>query len=238
MKIACQFFFCTCFSFVFANAQIWIGVQGGLILNSNNPNLIDRPYVSHKSGMGISVGVPVQVELGEQFSIGTGFFYLSKNYQFKKLGSYEGIEQYFSNQYVVMPLMCRYVPFSNKLFHVSIEGGIFGGYWIYANLSGKSPNLFNSIDRIDLNGSVTQYVTLERYSQKYKFDNNKDNRWEFGVSSKVNLDYLVSSKKKVFLTLGYDYALTNQEKGYQLYQVAKSNRSLHLSMGILTLIKL
>ena len=62
-----------------------MGVQGMLTANSNNPVLIDRPYVYHKSGLGISGGIPVQIELSKQLSVCTGFFYLAKNYQFKRL---------------------------------------------------------------------------------------------------------------------------------------------------------
>lgn len=229
-------FFLLAYEFIninYISAQTSIGLNGGYTNNCMNTDIANRAY-SHQVNLGgYSLGILYKKPISKVFALQTGLELLQKNYSFERTESYTGIYENYNNTYFQLPLMGEIDVFKRKKFNVALNAGVFGAYWIYAKVNGVTPNVFNTTNQLDADGKGIQNFNLTNYSEEYQFNKQKDNRFEFGLLTGINMQYNANEKNGFFIECLYYQSLTDIQKKYMENQVSKINQTFQVSVGFL-----
>ncbi|MBX9732829.1 MAG: porin family protein, partial [Chitinophagaceae bacterium] len=209
-------------------AQMTIEVHIGVSCNNNYQRLGN----SYNIGKSISsaVGFQINKPLKKKWLINFGIAYIPKNYDYKAVQVYSGLEQKISNRYLQLnALGFKRIQFTKKT-GIDIGGGFFGGYLLSRKFSGALPNLYTPLhSSVQVNPNNT--VSINHFSEKISIDEKFDNRFEFGLRASIGVRHRIKRSNWVKLSANYDYALTDQEKQYMYNQSSKKNRTLSIAIG-------
>jgi hypothetical protein len=222
-----------CVSINRLNAQTSIGVKGGYTNNCLNTSIMGRSYTHQVNLGGYSFGVFCERSVSRIFAVRADIELIQKNYSFQRTEKYKGIYEDYYNTYCQLPVILQVDVFKRKKFNIALNTGVFGAYWIYAKVNGVTPNVFDTTNQLDEDGKGTQNFNLTNYSEKYQFNKQKDNRFEFGLLTGINIQYDANEKNGFFIECLYYQSLTDIQKKYMENQVSNINQTLQVSVGFL-----
>jgi hypothetical protein len=212
-------------------AQFSIGLESGYSYNHLNTNISNRDFTENNNKSGYGLGVRIKYDFTSLFSIMIDVGYIQKNYSFDRTDNYEGIHETFTNVYLHIPLRNEIRIFEKGNFKTYFNYGIYLAYWLTAKETGIIPNIYNSTSEVGSDGQITQYFSFTSYSSNYNLNTLRDNRFEFGLVSGLDISYTLNNKYSIFLEASFYQSLTDQQKKYMVNQISKINQTFCISIG-------
>lgn len=218
------------------NAQFSFGIIAGYTNNHLNTDIANRVFTENRNGNGYDVGILGQYDWAKWLSLQVETGLIQKNYSFTRTGNYAGVFENFSNTYLQVGLTSNIKIFEVRKIKITAAIGAFTAYWILARVKGRVPNIFNGTDSINTTGQSNRHLTLDEYSEKYKFDIKKDARLELGWLSGINLYYEITPKAIIMLNCHYYQSLTGTNND-MVNVISKINQTTCVSIGYLRRLK-
>ena len=139
------------------NAQLGIGLKGGLDFNSvtrSNSGRIDETYHSKN---GLDYGLVLSYQINEWFAMRANVEMLSRSHTMKRnLNAVKGIYTDYNNQYLTVPVMADFTFGGTKVRGHFIMGG-YVSYWMSANVSGNTFDIYDDIIPFDEKMEFNEY---------------------------------------------------------------------------------
>lgn len=199
------------------NAQLGIGLKGGVDFNSitrSNAGRIDESYHGKK---GLDYGLIVRYQVNDWFAMRANVEMLSRSHSMKRnLNFVNEIYTDTKNNYLTLPVMADFTFGGTKLRGHFLMGG-FVGYWLSSNRSGKAIGM--SVDVMD-------------FDEKMEF-NQEHNRIAAGLVGGPGLSYDISKSIALELDAILYYDLTSYMKINDLLVDPRYNNTLSLTLGVI-----
>ena len=225
-------FFCgICFAQT-SIAQLSVGIEGGYNKNYLVTNNANRSFTNYMPMNGFNIGIPIQYQIADWFAVEADPIYVEKNYSQQRSAFFVGVYQENKNSYVQLPLMGHFM-FGGKKLKGFLNTGVYGGYWLTANVNGVMPNILDINDSKNSGTTIYDYENSYSYNEKYTFDKRKDNRIDAGWIGGLGLSYEINDRYQVFTEGRLLYSFTDQQKKYMVDQIPRYNTTYGLNAGIL-----
>jgi hypothetical protein len=208
-------------------AQTSVGLEAGISNNYLNTNISDRVSTVIDYSIGYTVNIPLQYKVKQWLYIEAIPGITQKNYSIDRTDSFAGIYEKFTNSYLQIPLAVKLV-YGKRLQAIG-DLGIYGGYWLSSRVSGRIPNVFGE----DSSGNLQE----DNYNEKYQFDSQKDNRFEFGWVAGIGVQYHINQKYMLIGSCRYYQSLTDHQKTYMINQVPGYNQAFTFVLGAMMAFK-
>jgi hypothetical protein len=210
-------------------AQVSVGVGSGVAINRQTNDISRLPYTASSSAAGIILDGQVNYRLYSRISITAGVSYIQKNYSIQRTGPFAGVFEKFVNDYWQFSPAVR-IEHRMKKMAVYVKAGGYAGYWVKASLKGRVPDIFSVADSISSNNQPVESFTLKDFSDKYTFNSQKDNRYEFGLTAGLGIAREFNKICDLGLEISYIHSLTDQQKNYMIRQSPRMNRTLAMTL--------
>jgi hypothetical protein len=211
-----------------ASAQWSIGLSGGYAYNYYN---YDPQYMSgmdYTGHHGFAVDLPVDYQFNDWFGLSSGLSFQKKGYQMT--GNYMNADsvlvQFYRNvcrddYYLTLPILAKFqVPFGQTKLKLFFDAGGYAAYWIQSN--------YSSIETFSAMG----YPCREQnYSKEFRDD--VDRRIEIGIVGGLGIEYLLHPRCTVFCVTRCYFALTPQQKEYQIKHFPSRNTMVTGQVGFM-----
>lgn len=216
-----------------AHAQFQTGVAVGTTKNAVKTNHDGLNNTRNAPLIGISGKIQSSYSFNSWFGLQTDIEYLQKNFRSKRYGFYEGIYTDRTSHYLQIPITTR-IMFGGRHLKGFVNIGAYGGLWLAARSKGVNANILSPLEitAVNANPTLLNTVSSSAFNEKYRFDNNKDNRLEFGYVLGSGIQYKLTQTTNCFIQLRYYYAATNQQKEAAFFPVHLYNETFDLSAGI------
>lgn len=228
-----EIFFAFLFSLFFLNgvyAQFNIGIDFGKTNNQLNFTSIDTALRTQKR-CGYIFDVDLNYGFNKSSSLELIPSFLEKKYSLVNKG-----QMFYdvNNKYLQFPVNLKFYFFLKKKIRLSISLGGYCAYWLKSEIDSEVPNVFEITNEIN----EQEVLKLERIKSLYKFDSKYDNRLEFGLSNKTELEYCIINN--IFLSVKFHYykSLTNQQYHINEIQSTRHNQTSIFSAGVVYSIKM
>ncbi len=199
------------------NAQLGIGLKGGLDVNSvtrSNAGRVDETYHAKN---GLDLGLVLRYQVNEWFAMRANVEMLSRSHTMKRnLNAVKGIYTDYNNQYLTVPVMADFTFGGTKVRGHFIMGG-YVSYWMKANVSGNT---------FDLNGNTIQF------DEKMEF-NEYHNRFVAGIVAGPGLSCELSDKVSLELDALLYYDLMSYMKISKVSADPRYNNTGSLTLGVI-----
>ncbi|MFZ5978011.1 MAG: outer membrane beta-barrel protein [Hydrotalea flava] len=212
-------------------SQFSTGLSAAYSNNHLNTNISNRSYTQNKNGNSWGISFPLNYKCSNKINFQTEIDFLNKDYSFIRTGNYAGIYTRYNNIYLQWPFIFQYKIFQKSKWQIFADVGLYASYWAFGKIKGVLPNVFNSYDSINTLGQITHYLTYTGYSQNYQFNQEKDNRFEFGASAGLSSSYQFNQKYSLVINAIYYQSLTSQQKKYSINQTMQYNQTIFISIG-------
>lgn len=210
-------------------AQWSIGLSGGYAYNHYD---YDPQYMSgldYKGHHGFAIDVPVNYQFNDWFGLSTGLSFQQKGYMLN--GSYypSGSETSYefypmlrrNDSYFVLPLLSKFAYGISK-WKVSVDIGIYTGFWC------SSIFVFKEIET--LSGHKISSVYMR---EPMVFEGKADRRIECGLIGGIGITRNISKRWSLTANARCYYAVTPQQKEYQIMHFPSRNTTSTAQIGIL-----
>lgn len=205
-------------------AQTSIGVEGGLSYNSYHTNVSNRAATSLVAKTGIAFSVPFRYKVCSWLYVVAAPGVVEKGYSMNRTDSLNGIYDQHNNVYVQLPIGIGVVKDFGRV-RVELDGGVYGGYWLYGRVKGATADIFGSAG-----SNNSQQYTLSSYSESYSFDPRRDNRWQIGWWLGAEVSCRLVDAWRLLAGARYYQQLTRQEKA-AVSPIPAYNRTWIFSIG-------
>ncbi len=139
------------------HAQLGIGVKGGLDFNSitrSNSGRIDETYHAKN---GVDYGLVFSYQVNDWFALRANVEMLSRSHTMKRnLNAVKGVYTDYNNQYLTVPVMADFT-FGGKKVRGHFMMGGYVSYWMVANVSGKTFDIYDKIVDFDEKMEFNEY---------------------------------------------------------------------------------
>lgn len=137
-----------------------------------------------------------------------------KNHRFYRDGSYSATDYIRYNTYLQLPVMAQF-SFGGEKVRGFVHTGIYAGYWLAGREKGSYYDPFDE-----------KQVTID---QAYVFQNDKDQRWDFGLAGGLGVEYRFVEHWAMHVEARCYYSFISTVKPYM--QHVKDNR-YNTTLGI------
>ena len=200
-----------------ANAQFGVGLKGGLDMNSvtrSNSGRIDETYHA-KNGLGY--GIILSYQINDWFALRANVEMLSRSHTMKRnLNAVKGIYTDYNNQYLTVPVMADFTFGGTKVRGHMIMGG-YVSYWLAANVSGRTFNIYDDIISFDEKMELNEY----------------HNRMLAGVVAGPGLSCDLSDNVTLELDALFYYDLMSYMKVSKVSPDPRYNNTMSLTLGVI-----
>ncbi len=213
-------------------AQWSIGMSGGGVYNhyDYDPQYMEGYHYKGKFGFP-AVDLPVNYQFNDWFSLSSGLSFHKKGYRMTGVSNKVSDTTYLcvvrNDSYLALPILTKFsLPFGQSKLKASFDVGGYASYWILSN--------YQYIKSI----SGTGYLNCEVTNQPKEFRNDVDRRLEIGIVGGIDVEYLICQDWTLFCATRCFYALTPQQKDYQLMHFPSRNITITGQLGIMYNFKL
>jgi len=214
-----------------------LGLETGYTLNYLITNISSLTDTEYQPIGGFSVAIPVAYALTDWWSLYSDPNLTKKNYEYERTGSFQGVNETYTNTYLQLPFMARF-QYGGKKLKGFVNPGFYGGYWLSGRVKGTMPNPLNPVTTGSTSGtSIFDGLNPYSFNEKYAFNSTKDNRWEFGWILGAGASYQLNSTFQLFVEGRITQSLTDQQKQYMTNQVQRYNQTIGISAGCLVNLK-
>lgn len=198
-------------------AQFGIGLKGGLDFNSvtrSNSGRIDETYHAKN---GADYGLILSYQINEWFALRANVEMLSRSHTMKRnLNAVKGLYTDYNNQYLTVPVMADFTFGGTKVRGHFLMGG-YVSYWMMANVSGNTFDLYNKIRPFD---------------EKMEF-NEYHNRFVAGLAAGPGLSVDLSDNISLELDALLYYDLMSYMKVSKVSSDPRYNNTASLTLGVI-----
>ena len=199
------------------NAQFGIGLKGGLDFNSvtrSNSGRIDETYHAKK---GADYGIILSYQINEWFALRANVEMLSRSHTMKRnLNAVKGLYTDYKNQYLTVPVMADFTFGGARVRGHFMMGG-YVSYWMMANVSGNTFDLYNKI---------------RPFNEKMEF-NEYHNRFVAGLVAGPGLSVALTEKISLELDALLYYDLVSYMKVSKVSPDPRYNNTASLTLGVI-----
>jgi opacity protein-like surface antigen len=199
------------------NAQFGIGLKGGLDFNSvtrSNSGRIDETYHAKN---GADYGIILSYQINEWFALRANVEMLSRSHTMKRnLNAVKGLYTDYRNQYLTVPVMADFTFGGARVRGHFMMGG-YVSYWMMANVSGNTFDLYNKIRPFD---------------EKMEF-NEYHNRFVAGLVAGPGLSVALTEKISLELDALLYYDLVSYMKVSKVSPDPRYNNTASLTLGVI-----
>ena len=198
-----------------SNAQWRIGVTGGgsyNVISADKHYMIDYDYDGRWGG---TVGITGGYDFNSWFGLRADINWTQKNYRFSR--DYMVVDHKNTNNYFQMPVMSSF-RFGSQKFHGFCNLGVYGGYWSSGRIRGFDTHVFNN--------------KIYYFKKKYEFNDERDQRWDFGLVGGLGMEYMISSHWAAQVELRYYYSTTSTRKDNSINYDPNYNSTTTIQGGI------
>lgn len=200
-----------------ANAQLGIGLKGGLDFNSvtrSNAGRVDETYHSKN---GLDLGLVLSYQVNEWFAMRANVEMMSRSHTMKRnLNAVKGIYTDYNNQYLTVPVMADFTFGGTKVRGHFIMGG-YVSYWMKANVSGNTFDIYDKVRPFDETMEFNEY----------------HNRLVAGVVAGPGLSCELSDKISLELDALLYYDLVSYMKINKVSADPRYNNTASLTLGVI-----
>ncbi|RTL47438.1 MAG: PorT family protein [Sphingobacteriales bacterium] len=212
-------------------SQFSIGFSAAYTNNHLQTDISNRTFTQNKNGNGFGTAIISNYKCNNKINLQTEIDLLHKDYSFVRTVNYTGIYTKYRNLYLQLPIIFQYKIFQKNKWQFFTDAGFFVSYWAFGKIKGVIPNIYSSYDSINTNGQITHYLRYTNYSQKYQFNNTKDNRFEFGALAGITTTYQLNKKYSLFCNARFYQSLTSQQKKYSINQIMQYDQTIVIYIG-------
>jgi hypothetical protein len=205
-------------------AQTSVGVEGGLSYNSYRTNISNRSTIALEDKTGFGIASPIRYRIWSWlYGMATPCL-IQKGYSFVRTDSLSGIYDQHTNLYLQLPVGIGLAHEWGRL-SAGLDLGAYAGYWLYGRVKGATADIFGTTGT-----AGSEQFKLIGYNQSYSFNTQRDNRWEEGWWTGLDIRYRLT--ENFWLTAGLTYyeALSSQEKA-SINSTPAYNQTWLLSIG-------
>lgn len=199
------------------NAQFGIGLKGGLDFNSvtrSNSGRIDETYHAKN---GADYGIILSYQINEWFALRANVEMLSRSHTMKRnLNAVKGLYTDYKNQYLTVPVMADFTFGGARVRGHFMMGG-YVSYWMMANVSGNTFDLYNKI---------------RPFNEKMEF-NEYHNRFVVGLVAGPGLSVALTEKISLELDALLYYDLVSYMKVSKVSPDPRYNNTASLTLGVI-----
>jgi hypothetical protein len=199
------------------NAQFGIGLKGGLDFNSvtrSNSGRIDETYHAKN---GADYGIILSYQINEWFALRANVEMLSRSHTMKRnLNAVKGLYTDYRNQYLTVPVMADFTFGGARVRGHFMMGG-YVSYWMMANVSGNTFDLYNKI---------------RPFNEKMDF-NEYHNRFVAGLVAGPGLSVALTEKISLELDALLYYDLVSYMKVGKVSPDPRYNNTASLTLGVI-----
>ena len=199
------------------NAQFGIGLKGGLDFNSvtrSNSGRIDETYHAKN---GADYGIILSYQINEWFALRANVEMLSRSHTMKRnLNAVKGLYTDYRNQYLTVPVMADFTFGGARVRGHFMMGG-YVSYWMMANVSGNTFDLYNKIRPFDEKMDFNEY----------------HNRFVAGLVAGPGLSVALTEKISLELDALLYYDLVSYMKVSKVSPDPRYNNTASLTLGVI-----
>ncbi len=199
-----------------AFAQWRVGVNVGGDVNHYSVSTQFQSDLQYKDRWGVTMGAMGQYNFFDWLGVRAELDWTQKNYRMKRpiLGY---VDYKYTNNYLQLPVMASF-SFGGKKLRGFCNLGIYGGYWLNSSRKGVEMN--------------TSGLVAYDFSEKIDFNDERDQRWDFGFVGGAGLEYRFAAKWAAQLELRYYYSTVSVQKDYTGFKDNRYNSTLALQAGV------
>ena len=198
-----------------ASAQWRIGANVGGMYNHY---VIDKHYFDdyqYKDRWSVGFGLMGQYDIFDWLGVRAELDYVQKNHQVQR--TLLPVDYSITNTYLQLPVMASF-SFGGQKLRGFCNVGAYGGYWLDSRMKGV---VFNSLSE-----------KTTDVDQEIPFDNERDQRWDFGFLGGIGMDYRFASHWAAQAEMRYYYSIVSTQKDYMRVKDPKYNSTLALQAGV------
>lgn len=188
-----------------ASAATWfMGFEGGYNYNDYS---IETDYaydMRYKGAGGITVGVPVQLDVVDWFALRMDLQYVQKNHKMYRTHAYEGVYTNTSDHYLQLPILLNFSFGGEKVRGYVGVGGYFG-CWLASHREGAAIALSNNMSEAD--GSL--FYAFDEYR---RLDKRHDCRFDSGLAGNIGIRLKIDDRMAFHAETDFYYGLVSTEK--------------------------
>ncbi len=209
-----------------AAAVSWfMGFEGGYDYNAYHINTQYAYDLRYSGASGLTVGIPVQVNIYDWLAVRMDLQYQQKNHFLYRTHSYENLYTHTHDHYLQLPVLVNFSFGGERVRGYSSIGG-YMGCWLASRRNGAALTCVTPSE--ELGGAVydfDEYRTLER---------KHDNRFDAGLAANLGLRVKIDERMYFFAEAAVYYSLVSTEKTRDLVSpTPRYNTTYALQVGLL-----
>lgn len=139
-----------------------------------------------------------------------------RNYRFYRTGMHEGTNYITHNTYALVPVLAQF-SFGGTKVRGFVNLGVYGGYWAAGWQKGTFFDTFSE--------------KVVKIDQAYLFQNEKDQRWDFGWAGGLGLEYRVAEHWALHAEARCYYSVVSSVKQYMEVKDYRYNTTVDFQIG-------
>ena len=203
------------------SAQWRLGVNAGALYNEYS---IDKQFMTdyrYIGSWGYMADVTAQYNFTDWFGLRTGLTACQRNYRQSRYVMEDRLNCLYRNDYLIVPVAAEF-SFGGKSLRGLVGLGVYGGFWLNSHRSGVD---YNSFDESSV-----------YFSENVPFNKEKDQRWDFGYTASLGIEWQVARHWAVQAeAVGY-YSVVSSVKQYMAHvKDYRYNTSVGMRAGVIYL---
>lgn len=218
-------------AFFSVEAQLLIGIEGGYDLNYIVGDISNRRLTKMDAGGGYSIGIKLDYCVVKHISVSIEPALIKKNYEISRTEQFAGLYQKYNNSYLQFPIHLNLWIRNDKKVNFYFKGGVYLAYWTSAKVTGNIASILNITDYVSEDGQINEFFQTEKYSEKYQFLSERDNRLEIGISGGGGVLYTFSERYSCFSEVKIFRSLSDLQRKYMINEIPKYNLTSTITIG-------
>lgn len=217
------------------NAQLTVGARGGVTLATLNEDLFSESVMDNQEMcymVGVDFAVFSNIEVADFFSVQPELHFVQKGVKYtgEVAADNMDIKMVYRYNYLELPVLARFNMNPTETVGFNFFVGPSAGY----GLNGKFKGENISIDATEAGIQKGDFETDLEWDDEYGADGTKSNRWDFGGTAGVGLEFMMDAVN-IVLDARYSMDFTDAVK----YETTPSpepdkiyNRGFSFTVGV------
>lgn len=199
-----------------ASAHWRVGASGGATYNWHEINTQYQTDFRYDGAWGWKAAVFTQYNFFDWLGLRVEAEVAERNHRFRRTGIYSGTNYVTHNTYLQLPVMVQF-SFGGQKVRGFANVGVYAGYWATGRYNGSFYNpIMNEIYPVD---------------EPYIFQNEKDQRGDFGLAGGLGLEYRFADHWAVHAEGRCYYSFISTVKQYMEIKDYRYNTTLGIQTG-------
>ena len=213
-----------------ATAQWSVGISGGYAYNHFDYDPQYMEGLHFKGHHGFAIDVPVKYQFNDWLGLSSGLSFQKKGYVLDGSCVLQGYAVFFyenlkrHDSYLVIPV-CAEFTLNTKNWYFFLDAGGYVGCWLSSAYEYQTIGTFNGL-RFTLSFREPQ-------TQQKEWMAESDRRIECGLAAGLGLQWHVFNGLSLLVTSRCHYALTSQQRDYQIKHFPSRNVTLAIQAGLM-----